>query len=552
MRIPIQLLGQSGCRMEFPNSTLYIDPYLSNSVQELDSEYLERLLPIHIVPDSVIDADWVLITHDHIDHCDPHTLPKIAKASPKAQFIGPSSVLDNLEKWGVDASRLHQARVDEWLPLGIGLRVIAIPAAHPEFALDSQGRDLFVGYLLEHGEKTIYHAGDTSLKQEIIDNIKQHGSVHVAFLPVNEQNFFRQQRGIIGNMSVREAFGFAEEIGAKEVVPVHWDMFAVNGATPKEIRAVYRRHQPKFDLMLCPTSINLSKIRVSVVIRTLNEVKYLEELLMAIEAQELPGAGYEVIVVDSGSSDGTLKIAERHSCRILHITREDFSFGRSLNVGCEAAEGDVLVIISGHCVPADEHWLQKLCQPLFDEQADYSFGRQLGGEQSNYSEKRIFAKYYPARGLNGQTDFFCNNANAAIPYTQWQRFRFDEDITGLEDMELARRLVQADGKVQYVPEASVYHYHNESWAQVQRRFEREAIALQQIMPQVHIGLRDVVRYVVTSVFKDWQSAFGEGVWRQFALEILRYRWHQYFGAYIGNNEHRRLSYADREKYFFPE
>ena len=119
-------------------------------------------------------------------------------------------------------------------------------------------------------------------------------------------------------------------------------------------------------------------------------------------------------------------------------------------------------------------------------------------------------------------------------------------------MELARRLVQADGKVQYVPEASVYHYHNESWAQVQRRFEREAIALQQIMPQVHIGLRDVVRYVVTSVFKDWQSAFGEGVWRQFALEILRYRWHQYFGAYIGNNEHRRLSYADREKYFFPE
>ena len=261
-----------------------ISTYPSNSVQELNSEYLERLLPIPIVPDSVTDAAWVLITHDHIDRCDPHTLPKIAKASPKAQFIGPSSVLDNLEKWGVDASRLHQARVDEWLPLGIGLRVIAIPAAHPEFALDSQGRDLFVGYLLEHGKKTIYHAGDTSLKQEIIDNIKQHGSVHVAFLPVNEQNFFRQQRGIIGNMIVREAFGFAEEIGAKEVIPVHWDMFAVNWATPKEIRAVYRRHQPKFDLMLCPTSINLSKIRVSVVIRTLNEVKYLEELLMAKES----------------------------------------------------------------------------------------------------------------------------------------------------------------------------------------------------------------------------------------------------------------------------
>lgn len=552
MRLPIQLLGQSGCRMEFPHSIVYIDPYLSNSVQELDSEDLERLVPIPIAPEQVTDADWVLITHEHIDHCDPHTLPKIARASPQAQFIGPSPVIDKLEEWGIDNNRLHQSKVSEWFPLGNGLKVIAIPAAHPEIRLDIHGRNVFVGYLLEQDGKLIYHAGDTSLKQEIIDVIKQYGSVYGAFLPVNEHNFFREQRGIIGNMSVREAFGFALEIGAKTVVPVHWDMFAANETILDEIRAVYRQQQPEFGLLLSPTSINLSEIRISVVIRTLNEAKHLNDLLAAIETQELSGVGYEVIIVDSGSTDGTLEIAEQHSCRILHIAREEFSFGRSLNLGCEAAEGDVLIFISGHCVPTDAYWLHRLCEPLFDNQADYSFGRQLGGDDSHYSEKRIFSKYYPEQVCHGQTDFFCNNASAALRYTQWQQFRFDEDITGLEDMELARRLVQAGGKVQYIPEAAVYHYHNETWAQVQRRFEREAIALQHIMPQVHIGLLDLLRYVTSSVFKDWQSALNEGAWRQFALEILRYRWHQYFGAYTGNNQHRLLSHADKEKYFFPK
>jgi len=268
--------------------------------------------------------------------------------------------------------------------------------------------------------------------------------------------------------------------------------------------------------------------------------------------QETGGLGYEVILVDSGSTDATLEIAERHGCRILHINREGFSFGRSLNRGCEAAQGDILAVISGHCVPTDQHWLARLCRPLLEDDIGYSFGRQLGSAESHFSEQRIFAKYFPAAFDAGQKEFFCNNANAALRYCDWERFRFDEELTGLEDMELAQRLVGAGGRVRYVPEAAVYHYHQETWAQIQRRFEREALALQRIMPQVHVGPWDQARYFLTSVYKDWRCASREGVWLRAALDILRYRWYQYRGVYKGNHQHRKLSHREKEKYFFPE
>src|SRR3546814_20389114 len=103
--IPVRLLGQSGCRLGFPGCTIYVDPYLSNSVQELDAPDLARLTPIPLQPGQVDDADWVLITHDHIDHCDPHTLPALAEASPTASFrseerrVGQECVSTGRSRW---------------------------------------------------------------------------------------------------------------------------------------------------------------------------------------------------------------------------------------------------------------------------------------------------------------------------------------------------------------------------------------------------------------------------------------------------------------------
>lgn len=291
---------------------------------------------------------------------------------------------------------------------------------------------------------------------------------------------------------------------------------------------------------------------VSIIIRTLNEATHLGALLESVSRQKMQNnLQWEVVLVDSGSTDGTLEIAAKHSCRILHITREEFSFGRSLNKGCEAAFGDILVMISGHCVPTDMYWLQQLCQPIIDGAAEYAYGRQIGGPDSYYSECRIFAKYFPAKSEIPQEGFYCNNANSAISKSTWQRYRFDEELTGLEDMALSKRLVSEGGKVAYVAEACVHHYHNETWRNVERRFSREAIALQHIMPQVHIRKRDLIRYIYSSIWLDWRCAWRANVFTDKALEIVQYRFWQYWGSFKGNHDHRKLSHAQKEIYFYP-
>jgi rhamnosyltransferase len=290
---------------------------------------------------------------------------------------------------------------------------------------------------------------------------------------------------------------------------------------------------------------------VSIVVRTLNEARHLPDLLAAIAAQETAGLEVETVVVDSGSTDGTLQIAKQGDCKVVYIRREVFSFGRSLNLGCEAARGDILVMISGHCVPTDTQWLRRLCEPVAAGTADYAYGRQVGGPESRFSECRIFEKYYPFRSRVPQQGFFCNNANSALARRAWQAHRFDEDLTGLEDMELAKRLVARGGKVGYVAEACVYHYHLETWAQVRRRFEREAIALQRIMPQIHVRRRDTVRYILSSINHDLRHARGGGKALRCLPEIVRYRFEQYLGSYLGNHEHRKLSHAEKDLYFYP-
>jgi len=247
--VPIQLLGQAGCCIRFPGLTLYVDPYLSNSVEELDGPDLKRQTPIAVRPDEVTDADWVLVTHEHIDHCDPHTLPAMAEASPRCKFLGPAVVLAILSGWGIAGSRLHLAE-EMWLPLSEDVSVHAVPAAHPDIQIDEAGRLKCVGYVVRYGHKRIYLAGDTCVREEILAALRALSPIDAALLPVNEHNFFRGRRGITGNMSVREAFELARETGIRRVIPVHWDMFAANAVHPEEIELIYEKTRPGFELLM--------------------------------------------------------------------------------------------------------------------------------------------------------------------------------------------------------------------------------------------------------------------------------------------------------------
>ena len=254
--ITIKGLGQSGLLINHDQTNIIVDPYLSNSVEIIDSKDYKRLIPIPILPEEVKDINYILITHEHIDHCDPHTIPKLSIANPNAIFIGPKIVRENLLKWGIRKEQIIKSK-DEIISLSNTLSLKTIPAAHPQIKFDDLGQPLAVGWLIVSKTKKVYISGDTSLCDDVIDSLKPFSPIDLAILPVNEDNYFRRKVGIIGNMSIREAFGFAEEIQASRVAPVHWDMFESNSTNPEEIISVYNCRNWSFSLL-----IDLKEIRI--------------------------------------------------------------------------------------------------------------------------------------------------------------------------------------------------------------------------------------------------------------------------------------------------
>lgn len=295
------------------------------------------------------------------------------------------------------------------------------------------------------------------------------------------------------------------------------------------------------------------KTRASIVFRALNEAKWFDQALQACKSQDLSklDCDLEIILVDSGSTDGTLEIAADHGCKIVHIKRTEFTFGRSLNWGCEAASGDFLVFISAHCIPNTDQWLANMLGPLIGGDADYLYGRQIGHDVSRFSEKQIFAKYFPEHSKIPQQDFFINNANSAIRRDVWEAHKFDEKATGLEDMVLGKELHANGGVIAYVADAPVVHVHEETLQQTRRRYYREALTLREIMPEIQVGFPDFLRYFTAAVLHDWGEAVRERCFWSVAIEVVLFRYNQFWGAYTGHNEHRELSRAQKESYYYP-
>ena len=249
--LEIVSLGQSGFRFRSGDTTIYIDPYLSDSVEKLEGRRSRRQIPVWKSPTLIHDADWVLITHLHLDHCDLETLRPISNASPMCRFVGPREVCRYLERNGIASNRLLTVPMN-WMELASGVRIHAVPAAHPAIETDSDGHWRCVGYIIAIDGRRFYHAGDTSLTTELLEFLMRFRPIDTVFLPVNERNYFRDRLGIIANMGLRDAFGLADSIGAKKLVPMHWDMFLPNSVFREEIELHYRLSKPSFELIINP------------------------------------------------------------------------------------------------------------------------------------------------------------------------------------------------------------------------------------------------------------------------------------------------------------
>ena len=289
--------------------------------------------------------------------------------------------------------------------------------------------------------------------------------------------------------------------------------------------------------------------RVSIVIRAFNEAQHIGRLLMGIVQQTLKDV--EVIVVDSGSSDETVEIAASHGARIVHITPDEFTFGRSLNRGVAAAAGEFIVNISAHCYPVYPDWLEQLTRPFADPQVAVSYGKQRGGETNWYSEHQFFRKYFPDISQPRQGHPYSHNANAAVRRALWVQQPYNEHVTGLEDLAWSSWAFGQGHAIAYVAEAEVIHLHDETPAQVHNRYRREAIAMQQILPQSRFTLWHFGRLWLSSTFSDWLQARREGVLRQHGWSILWFRWMQYTGTFRGYNFSGRVDAQLHQAFYYP-
>ena len=288
---------------------------------------------------------------------------------------------------------------------------------------------------------------------------------------------------------------------------------------------------------------------VSIIIRCYNEEAHIGRLLSGIMLQT--ESDVEIIIVDSGSTDATVSIASQYPTTIVTINKHEFSFGRSLNLGCEVANGDLLVFASAHVYPLYRNWLQELLKPFKDDRIACTYGRQCGNRNTKFSEHQVFARWFPEKSDPNQDHPFCNNANAAVRRSIWENLRYDETLTGLEDLAWVKKMISTGNRISYQSDAVVVHVHEETPRQVLNRYRREAIAMKAIFPHEKFSLWSFLHMFPKNVLADLRLALRQLVFWKNLCSIITFRFMQFWGAYRGFAQHGVVSKTLREKFYYP-
>jgi rhamnosyltransferase len=252
---------------------------------------------------------------------------------------------------------------------------------------------------------------------------------------------------------------------------------------------------------------------VSVMIRTFNVEAWIQETLATLVTQDYPGE-VEILIVDSGSTDGTLAIAAQFPTEILHLP-VPFTYGNALNFGDERAQHPLIIHLSADATPAHTDYLRVIVAPLADENVAASFGRDLPRLSAPPSQARDLETWFPAqRHLDPAQRF--SNANACIRREVWSQFRFDESLPATEDLEWARRVLNAGYEIVYAHQATAFHTHSSSLGTILRTARIQRAALRVFLPQeaafslwaafrFWVGLSFLdVEYAIKKKFPFWQ------------------------------------------------
>jgi rhamnosyltransferase len=264
-----------------------------------------------------------------------------------------------------------------------------------------------------------------------------------------------------------------------------------------------------------------------VVVRCKNEMPHVDRTLTALVA-----TGARVLVVDSGSTDGSLESAMRPGVEVIQITPESYVPGRVLNDAMRRTRGDVVAFVNADAVPLDLDAVGKLVARC-EEGAAAAFGRQVPRANARSITKADHARAFPDGAHDPKLDRFFSMAASAIRREVWEALHFDERLRFSEDVDWTMRLRALGLTVAYVPEARFEHSHDYDVSAVRKRMRGEGRADASIRRRSRaVVWRDLVRPLAGAIVRD----AGAGV---LSVDSLRLRWSGERGRFDGLREGAR-------------
>jgi rhamnosyltransferase len=210
------------------------------------------------------------------------------------------------------------------------------------------------------------------------------------------------------------------------------------------------------------------------VIRAKNEVRFIGETLETIfDLQAV--APRQVVVVDSGSTDGTQAIVRFFPTTLIQIQPDEFTYGYALNLGVASVDAEIVATLSAHSLPANPDWLRNLVEPFTRVRVAGVYGRQLPRPNATVLEMvgmRLTGVLSDTPRLLDRRPLF-SNANGAFRRSLWLEHPFDEHVRGAEDIAWVRTMQERGYLIAYQPSAAVYHSHGEPILRHLRRASRD-------------------------------------------------------------------------------
>ncbi|MFA7231173.1 MAG: glycosyltransferase [Victivallaceae bacterium] len=280
--------------------------------------------------------------------------------------------------------------------------------------------------------------------------------------------------------------------------------------------------------------------QVSIVMRSMNDIQYIEKTLKAIFNQKF--TNFELINIDSGSTDGTCEIIEKYNPgKFFKIKPEEYIPGVVLNNAIRECAGEIIVFNNSDCIPQNSDWLGNLICPLLDiPQIAASFGNQEPRPDAKPLVRKDHLRAFGDGIISASWEHFFSLATSAALKEVLIEHPFAEDLQYSEDIEWSYRMKKHGYIIAYVPDAIVEHSHNYSQKALWKRFYNEGLAEGRIYGRRKMFLRGFLLPWLLETARDCKYLIGCGNVTAIPGGVA-YRFRQRLAAWKGRGDYFKNS-----------